>query len=91
LDELFALEKQTRLGNDVKATEAVTTAIIEICRSTNDWKLLNSNVLTISKRRGQLKQVCGCFMLAMLNQYRADDSYLSLGAYQNRPSLHDLH
>jgi len=51
------VEKQTRLASDAFATGKVAVAIVSILFECKDWEGLNSNIVLISKRRQQLKQV----------------------------------
>jgi 26S proteasome regulatory subunit N5 len=51
------VEKQTRLASDAFATGKVAVAIVQILFECKDWEGLNSNIVLISKRRQQLKQV----------------------------------
>ena len=57
LDTLLNMEKQHRLAEDYTATAACCTSILEIIFNKGDWKLLNENLLVLSKRRSQLRQV----------------------------------
>lgn len=41
---------------DVPGTKRVVLAIVQICRDAGEWKLLNENIVLLSKRRAQLKQ-----------------------------------
>lgn len=56
LDQLMALEKQTRTGADTVSTGRVLVAIVQICFEAGDWDTLNENIVLLSKRRSQLKQ-----------------------------------
>jgi 26S proteasome regulatory subunit N5 len=44
-------------GGDVTSTSRVCVAIIALCFNYKEYKLLNENLVLISKRRGQLKTV----------------------------------
>jgi 26S proteasome regulatory subunit N5 len=59
VEELLALEKTYRLQADLKATSMCCVAVVEACFEAKEWKLLNENVILISKRRAQLKQAVG--------------------------------
>jgi len=50
------LEKQTRTGMDTHSTARVLIAIIQCCFEAKDYDALNENIITLSKRRSQLKQ-----------------------------------
>eukprot|EP00271_Cylindrocystis_brebissonii_P017682 TRINITY_DN468_c0_g1_i1.p1 TRINITY_DN468_c0_g1~~TRINITY_DN468_c0_g1_i1.p1 ORF type:complete len:475 (+),score=126.24 TRINITY_DN468_c0_g1_i1:309-1733(+) len=56
IEALLNSEKQMRLLADVTGTKKVVVAIIQICHEVNNWKLLNENIVLLSKRRAQLKQ-----------------------------------
>ncbi|KXL50370.1 MAG: hypothetical protein FE78DRAFT_177464 [Acidomyces sp. 'richmondensis'] len=56
LDQLLALEKQTRQASDLASTSRLIVAIVTICKDSGDWPLLNEQVLLLSKKHGQLKQ-----------------------------------
>lgn len=56
LDQLYALEKQTRTAADAVSTGRILVCIVELCFAKKDWDLLNENILTLSKKRSQLKQ-----------------------------------
>jgi len=56
LAELLVLEKQARTGGDMLSTGRVLVAVAELCFEAKNWELLIENVVTLSKRRGQLKQ-----------------------------------
>jgi len=56
LDRLLPLEKQTRTASDAISTGRILVSIVKYCSSRNEWDLLNEHILTLSKRRSQLKQ-----------------------------------
>ncbi|KAL3272938.1 hypothetical protein HHI36_014396 [Cryptolaemus montrouzieri] len=56
LEQLLALEKQTRTGADMLSTGRVLVAIVQICKDANNWNVLNDNIVLLTKRRSQLKQ-----------------------------------
>jgi len=56
LDQLYTLEKQTRTAADAVSTGRILVCIVELCYDKKDWDLLNENILTLSKKRSQLKQ-----------------------------------
>ena len=57
LENLLAIEKQTRNAEDTRATSRVATNIIRFCFDAKQWDLLNEKLVQLSKRRGQLKTV----------------------------------
>ncbi|KAL1498158.1 hypothetical protein ABEB36_009002 [Hypothenemus hampei] len=56
LEQLLALEKQTRTGADMISTGRVLVAICQICREAKNWAALNEHIIMLTKRRSQLKQ-----------------------------------
>ncbi|XP_060521588.1 26S proteasome non-ATPase regulatory subunit 12 [Cylas formicarius] len=56
LDQLLALEKQTRTGADMISTGRVLVAVCQICKEANNWAALNEHIVLLTKRRSQLKQ-----------------------------------
>lgn len=56
LDQLLALEKQTRTGADMISTGRVLIAICQICKEAKNWAALNEHITLLIKRRSQLKQ-----------------------------------
>lgn len=57
IDALLNVEKQARLAGDVAATKKAVVDIVELCFKARAWKTLNEQIVLLSKRRGQLKQV----------------------------------
>lgn len=57
IEALLNLEKQFRLSADVTGTRKVAVAIVQLCREAEQWKTLNDQIMLLSKRRAQLKQV----------------------------------
>jgi len=55
IEVLLSAEKQTRQGGDVSSTSRLCVEIINLCFEKKEYKLLNENLVLISKRRGQLK------------------------------------
>nr|SVE73510.1 EOG090X04UV [Daphnia atkinsoni] len=55
LEILYALEKQTRTGADAISTGRILEAIVQLCFETKQWDLLNENIISLTKRRSQLK------------------------------------
>ncbi|PGH34776.1 26S proteasome regulatory subunit N5 [[Emmonsia] crescens] len=56
IDKLLALEKQARQASDLASTSRLLIAIVTISKESGDWKLLNEQVIALSKKHGQLKQ-----------------------------------
>jgi len=57
IDALLNVEKQARLAGDVAGTKKAVIDIVELCYKARAWKTLNDQIVLLSKRRGQLKQV----------------------------------
>lgn len=60
IDQLLNTEKQMRLSGDVAGTKKAVTEILQLCFEAKDWKILNEQIVNLSKKRGQLKQVFIC-------------------------------
>jgi 26S proteasome regulatory subunit N5 len=56
IEKLSLLEKQTRQASDLASTSRILIAIVTICKDSNDWQLMNDQVLVLSKKHGQLKR-----------------------------------
>ncbi|RIB22313.1 hypothetical protein C2G38_2243367 [Gigaspora rosea] len=56
LEQLLALEKQTRQAADLSSSTRVLIHIVKLCYQSGNWKLLNEHVILLSKKHGQLKQ-----------------------------------
>lgn len=57
LESLLAMEKKTRLAADQKSTVMLALAIVQLCKDCEEWKMLNDQIVLLSKRRAQLKKV----------------------------------
>ena len=57
IDTIFEAEKKARLAGELSPTRKACLAILDLCSELDDWSALNQNMLIISKRRAQLKQV----------------------------------
>ena len=57
IEQLLNVEKQMRLSGDVAGTKKAATDILQLCFEARAWKTLNDQIILLSKRRGQLKQV----------------------------------
>jgi len=57
IEQLLNVEKQMRLAGDVAGTRKAVTDILQLCFDARAWKTLNDQIVVLSKRRGQLKQV----------------------------------
>jgi 26S proteasome regulatory subunit N5 len=57
IESLLNVEKQMRLAGDVPGTRNAAIDIVELCFKSAAWKTLNDQIVLLSKRRGQLKQV----------------------------------
>eukprot|EP00741_Cyanophora_paradoxa_P021300 tig00021348_g20560.t1 len=57
IENLLSLEKQTRLAGELAPTSKLCVTIVSLCHQNKDWKQLNAQIVVISKRRSQIKQV----------------------------------
>ncbi|KAF8361276.1 rpn-5 [Pristionchus pacificus] len=55
LDALSNLEKQTRLGSDMKSNGRIVVAMVKMCYEGQKWDLLNESILALSKKRLLIK------------------------------------
>lgn len=62
IEGLLNLEKAARQAEDIAALRAACGAVVSACYDAKDWKLLEENVVLLSKRRGQLRQVIQSFV-----------------------------
>jgi len=62
IENILALEKQTRQGEDYHSTTKLATTIVKLCFEAQDWKRLNDNLQLLAKRRGQLRTVVQDFV-----------------------------
>jgi len=60
VETLLSLEKLTRTAADMHSTAKLLVAIVKICYEAKDFTALNENIVLLTKRRGQLKQVSWC-------------------------------
>ena len=60
VEMLLSLEKQTRTAADTHSTSKLLVAIVRMCFEAKDFSALNENIVLLTKRRGQLKQVSYC-------------------------------
>ena len=56
VDELLAVEKSARLSGDLAGVRTACLAILAVSKSSGSWSLVNENIMTLSKRRSQLRQ-----------------------------------
>ncbi|KAJ8978077.1 hypothetical protein NQ317_000635 [Molorchus minor] len=73
LDQLLALEKQTRTGADMISTGRVLVAICQICREAGNWAALSEHIVLLTKRRSQLKQAVAKMLIDTLRQVTEGD------------------
>ncbi|KAJ2956329.1 hypothetical protein NQZ79_g7790 [Umbelopsis isabellina] len=55
LEKLLTLEKQARMAADQASTGRILIQVVKLCYESREWKLLNENVILLSKKHGQLK------------------------------------
>ncbi|XP_074280680.1 26S proteasome non-ATPase regulatory subunit 12 homolog A-like [Silene latifolia] len=56
VEALLNVEKQMRLAGEVAETKKAVCSILSLCFEARSWKMLNDQIVLLSKRRGQLKQ-----------------------------------
>lgn len=56
MDILLSLEKQTRTGADTHSTGRILVTIVKLCFEAGDMDLLNEQIVSLTKRRSQIKQ-----------------------------------
>lgn len=44
------------------STSRILVAVVKMCYEAKEWDLLNENIMLLSKRRSQLKQVSSCLI-----------------------------
>jgi 26S proteasome regulatory subunit N5 len=59
IEQLLALEKQTRTGGDAISNGRVLVQIASLCFKQKDFKQLNEHIIVLSKKHGFLKLVRG--------------------------------
>lgn len=57
IEQLLNAEKHARLAGEIAATRNAVTEILRLCFEARAWNTLNDQIVLLSKRRGQLKQV----------------------------------
>ena len=55
LERLTALEKQTRQASDAISTKRILVKVVQLCAQHNAWDILNDEIISFSKKHGQLK------------------------------------
>ncbi|PWA76666.1 hypothetical protein CTI12_AA231320 [Artemisia annua] len=76
IEALLNVEKQMRLNGDVNGLKKAVSDILTLCFDNKAWKTLNDQIVVLSKRRGQLKQLL--FKLPpMQKAFRKDPSEMA--------------
>lgn len=57
IEQLLNAEKHARLAGDVAATRNAATEILRLCFEARAWNTLNDQIVLLTKRRGQHRQV----------------------------------
>jgi len=57
IDDLFKLEKKTRLVLEFVVTAKVAVALVKLCKGAGDWQALKDTIILLAKRRQQHKKV----------------------------------
>ena len=64
IDGLLVLEKKCRVGEDHVSGEKVAACLVKVCFESKDYESLKSNLLLLSKRRGQVSFFSFSFFLS---------------------------
>lgn len=48
-------------ASDMVSTSRILVAVVQMCYEAKDWDALNENIMLLTKRRSQLKQVSALF------------------------------
>ncbi|KZZ96900.1 proteasome regulatory particle subunit [Ascosphaera apis ARSEF 7405] len=56
IEKLAVLEKQCRQASDLASSSRILIGIVTMAKDAGDWKLVNEQVISLSKKHGQLKQ-----------------------------------
>lgn len=56
LDSLSSIEKLARNNSDLEKSTTILNHMINLCYEVKDWKILNEQIISLCKKRGQLKQ-----------------------------------
>ncbi|KAK0423158.1 hypothetical protein QR680_008004 [Steinernema hermaphroditum] len=55
LESLAPLEKQSRLGSDMKSNARILEHMVKMCFEAKNWQVLNDTILVLSKKRSLIK------------------------------------
>ncbi|KAI8383056.1 PCI domain-containing protein [Blakeslea trispora] len=55
LEKLLSIEKQARNAADQASTGRILVQVVKLCHQVNEWKLMNEQIVLLSKKHGQLK------------------------------------
>lgn len=55
------------------STSRILVAVVQMCYGAKDWDALNENIMLLTKRRSQLKQVQHTHMLKVLLENKSKD------------------
>lgn len=55
------------------STSRILVAVVQMCYGAKDWDALNENIMLLTKRRSQLKQVRHALMLTLLLENKSTD------------------
>lgn len=54
-------------ASDMVSTSRILVAVVQMCYEAKDWDALNENIMLLTKRRSQLKQVRNLFNLTAVS------------------------
>ena len=77
LERLTVLEKQIRQAGDAISAKRILVKVVHLCAESNEWDTLNEQILTFSKKHGQLKaavqgMVAECWTLLKTKNWEAE-------------------
>lgn len=55
------------------STSRILVAVVQMCYGAKDWDALNENIMLLTKRRSQLKQVRRTHALVLLLENKSSD------------------
>lgn len=70
------------------STSRILVAIVKMCYEAKDWDALNENIILLSKRRSQLKQVNSNFLYKQTNENAAVGKEQCYAMFIILPSVH---
>ncbi len=72
------------------STSRILVAVVQMCYEAKDWDALNENIMLLTKRRSQLKQVNVCFPVGSFLPVVCPNIFPFFSLKQNFPVLHKI-